>query len=417
MAPDTQRAPFPPGSGAELVESCVMNVNDPPPPYPSRERRSRPAGTRSNRRRHAHRIQTVLSQEPTQGSSPSGPYTDDADDTRYDSLPSPGPAPTETTALIPPPSPHLGHGHISTIRRRRWSISHTSVASVAPSLTQTVLSLFQTNDDEDAGEGTALNHNDGRGEVSVEGVQSNENEQRQHPLDTSRDVTRNGHGYEWVMGDGVTPEWGQQQSGRLQKGKFFSLEACRRYFRPLAHAAYYRALFHLLVLNFPYALATWVYLFVFTVAGTTMLMALPLGAVLCFLDVLGARAFARGELALQSRFHSPLAYPPPYPPRPIFTRTRPPTAVELEMGLTAIAETSFYRNTYSMFTDPTSYQALFYFIVIKPSITILLSLFLILFALPAMVLILPAPAMLRAVRRLGAWQANVAIEGLYLAVR
>jgi len=70
-----------------------------------------------------------------------------------------------------------------------------------------------------------------------------------------------------------------------------------------------------------------------------------------------------------------------------------------------------------MFTDPTSYQALFYFIVVKPSITILLSFFLLVFVVPAMILVLPAPAALRAVRKLGAWQANVAIEGLYLAVR
>ena len=100
-------------------------------------------------------------------------------------------------------------------------------------------------------------------------------------------------------------------------------------------------------------------------AGTTLLIALPLGAVLCFLDLLGARAFARGEagpscfiaaivlkrvfqLALQSRFHSPLAYPPPYPPRPIFTRSRPPTPTELELGLTVVPEASFYKNTYAM---------------------------------------------------------------------
>lgn len=69
------------------------------------------------------------------------------------------------------------------------------------------------------------------------------------------------------------------------------------------------------------------------------------------------------------------------------------------------------------FTDPTSYQALFYFLVIKPAITLLLSLGLIVFILPSIVLILPAPAALRIVRRLGIWQANVAVEGLYLAVR
>lgn len=33
-------------------------------------------------------------------------------------------------------------------------------------------------------------------------------------------------------------------------------------------------------------------------AGTTLLMALPLGAGLCFLDLLGARVFARGEVSL-----------------------------------------------------------------------------------------------------------------------
>lgn len=84
-------------------------------------------------------------------------------------------------------------------------------------------------------------------------------------------------------------------------------------------------------------------------------MLLPLGAVLCFFDLLGARAFARGELFLQTQFHSPLLlYPTPYPPRPIFTRYREPTTVELETGrppLTRsgmVRERSFYKNTYAM---------------------------------------------------------------------
>jgi hypothetical protein len=54
MAVDTQPISFPAGSGAELVENCVLNVNDPPPPYPSQERRSRLAGARSNRQRRTH---------------------------------------------------------------------------------------------------------------------------------------------------------------------------------------------------------------------------------------------------------------------------------------------------------------------------------------------------------------------------
>ena len=82
---------------------------------------------------------------------------------------------------------------------------------------------------------------------------------------------------------------------------------------------------------------------------------LPLGAVLCFFDLLGARAFARGELALQTRFHSPLlVHPTPYPPRPVFTRYREPTTTELETGRPSLTrsgmvrERSFYKNTYSM---------------------------------------------------------------------
>jgi hypothetical protein len=82
---------------------------------------------------------------------------------------------------------------------------------------------------------------------------------------------------------------------------------------------------------------------------------LPLGAVLCFFDLLGARVFARGELFLQTQFHSPLlVYPTPYPPRPIFTRYREPTTVELETGRPLstrsgmVRERSFYKNTYAM---------------------------------------------------------------------
>jgi hypothetical protein len=201
---------------------------------------------------------------------------------------------------------------------------------------------------------------------------------------------------------------------------FFSKRGVRLYFRPLGQMAYYGPLLHLMVLNFPYALAAWVYLFVFTLTGTALLMALPLGAVLCFLDLLGARTFSRGELALQTRFHGPLAYPPPFPPRPIFTRLRShgaaPSEVESGNSQTPVYETSFYKNTYAMFTDATSYQALFYFLVIKPSITLALTALLLVAVPVAFVLVLPAPAMLRAVRRIGIWQAGVAVEGLYFAV-
>ena len=45
-------------------------------------------------------------------------------------------------------------------------------------------------------------------------------------------------------------------------------------------------------------------------------------------------------------FHGPLAYPPPYPPRPIFQRARSSDS-EVEPGLT-YHEFSFYKNTYAM---------------------------------------------------------------------
>jgi len=183
----------------------------------------------------------------------------------------------------------------------------------------------------------------------------------------------------------------------------------------MSRRAYYSAVFHLLVVNFPFAVLAWVYLFVFTLTGTTLLVVLPLGALLCFLDLLGARAFSRAELALQSTFHGPLVSAP-YPPRPIFYRLQD-VRFDAESAASQEYDNSFYRNAYVMFTDATTYQSLFYFLVIKPSITLLLGISLIVLVPVSFVLVLPAPAVLRVTRRLGIWQANVAVEGLYFAVR
>ncbi|KAJ3506014.1 hypothetical protein NLJ89_g7109 [Agrocybe chaxingu] len=349
----------PPPALPDVPESVI---SDPPPPYPSRERRTRTPRTHRTHGRTPGSQHTQTSSGDTQ--SDDGrvvPYTDDDVG-----------EPTERTPFL---SPRIRH-------TRPRSHSHTSTTSAAPSLAQTVLSLFQTEDEVCFGEVLDDRQQLSPGEDAVSVVSS-----------------RRGTG-------------------------FFSRAAWRRYFRPVARRAYYRALFHLAVLNFPYALVAWVYLFVFTVTGTTLLVALPLGAVLCFFDLLGARAFSRGELALQTRFHSPLlAHPPPYPPRAIFTRCREPTAEEIESGQVQLSrnglvrEKSFYKNAYAMFTDPTSYQALFYFLVIKPAITLLISIGIIAVGLPLIILVLPAPAVLRAIRKIGIWQANVAIEGLYFAVR
>ncbi|KAF8149373.1 hypothetical protein B0H34DRAFT_667610 [Crassisporium funariophilum] len=347
-------------------------ITDPPPPYPSRERHSRTA--RSNHGHHgrlqtSHHTPTSSGNNDEEHEARMASYTDDQD------------VGAENTPFLASRTSHARHGHHGVTGRPR-SHSHTSTTSVAPSLAHTVLSLFQTEEEVYLSDG-------------IEDMQ----------------FTSSGD------------ENGNMLLSQRHGPGLFSRAAWRRYFRPMTRQTYYGPLVHLLVINLPYALAAWVYLFVFTVTGTTLLVALPLGAVLCFFNLLGARAFSRGELALQTRFHSSLAHPPPYPPRPIFTRYREPTTSELESsspqqtrtGL--VREKSFYKNSYAMFTDPTSYQALFYFLVIKPAITLLISLGLIIFGLPLILLILPAPAVLRAVRKIGIWQANVAVEGLYLAVR
>lgn len=65
------------------------------------------------------------------------------------------------------------------------------------------------------------------------------------------------------------------------------------------------------------------------------------------------------QLALQTKFHGPLAYPPPYPPRPIFQRIRPPELSAVEIGASdAQYETSFYKNTYAMVGPPPVYLPL-----------------------------------------------------------
>ncbi|CDO75698.1 hypothetical protein BN946_scf184585.g11 [Trametes cinnabarina] len=78
---------------------------------------------------------------------------------------------------------------------------------------------------------------------------------------------------------------------------------------------------------------------------------------------------------------------------------------------------SVYKNAYAMFTDPTSYQALFYFLVLKPGITVLMFLLFLALVPLGVVLVFPLPAVLRLARRMGIWQANVAVEGLYFAAR
>ena len=224
-------SPSPPSSTST---SCDSTTHDPPPPYPFRERRAR---TAQSVRRHHHQPPLQHTQVPS---------TDSHSDHETSSphlllLPVPFPEDynageaTETTPFLAHSSP-MSSTTTPTTRRlgRPRSHSHTSITSLAPSLGQTVMSLFRTEDESDF-----------------------DDELEQRPLlaaderdDHVSDISRRSHGGFWSKAT-----WG-------------------RYFRPLAHSVYYRSLFHLLVVNFLYALAAWVYLFVFTVVRFFLLYSL-----------------------------------------------------------------------------------------------------------------------------------------------
>ena len=157
---------------------------DPPPPYPSRDRRHRIGVARTSRR---------IARSASDANGAPSILSLDEDPV------SPTDQTTESTPLLVP-------------RRRPRTISHSSVTSTN-SLAFTVLSLFQTEDDGNT-------------------------------IATDIDSTR-------------------------PADKTFS-RRFRRYMRPLWKATYYKPLFHLLVINFPYALIAFVYLFVGTLVSVAL---------------------------------------------------------------------------------------------------------------------------------------------------
>lgn len=191
------------------IEAYDAEITDPPPPYPSPERRSR--AVRSSRGRSG-RIQTSHADLDVRISS----YMDE-DDARE---------PNETTPFLSALGPHGPHSRdgLRVVTGRPRSHSHTSTTSAAPSFAHIVFSLFQMDDevylDDEAEDSQLLLSGDDNGSV---------------------------------------------QFSQSHSTGFFSPAAWRRYFRPLSRKSYYTALFHLMVVNFPYALAAWIYLFVFTV--------------------------------------------------------------------------------------------------------------------------------------------------------
>lgn len=128
--------------------------------------------------------------------------------------------------------------------------STRSAVSVAPSLAQTVVSLFADDygSDEEAEECAPRR---GRAEL------------------LSPSLSRVGAPLPVRMADDSDVE-GVSPARRPVRSRI------RKYFRPLARRAYYAALFHLLAINFPYAVLAWVYLFVFTLVRPVH--RLPLGA-------------------------------------------------------------------------------------------------------------------------------------------
>ncbi|KAJ4490966.1 hypothetical protein J3R30DRAFT_163628 [Lentinula aciculospora] len=389
-------------------------LNDPPPPYPSpRPRRTR--GTRTSRR-----VSDNSQRTPQHFQIPSTESDNDIQRSPRTSL-RPLIA-VENIAEASETTPLLGSSTSHSAHLRPRSLSQSSMNSFAPSLVslaQTAWVFFSECDSDDE-ESRSENERDGE-------VYDDEGEEDAGPSHAGRRILH------------PAIEVTESPASRSERRGFFSAKAWARYFRPVTRGVYWRSLTHLVAVNFPFALAAWVYLFVFT-TGTTLLIALPLGAILCFFNLLGARAFSRAELFIQTRFHSPLHYPLSvlsvlHSPTssstpsitkliakyPIFTRTRHPSASELESGQPVVGEevteTSFYKNTYSMFTDSTSFQALFYFLVIKPAITLLFILFFLVICVPLLVLVVPAPIVLRICRRIGRWQAVVAVEGLIVGVR
>lgn len=214
------------------------NPGDPPPPYPSPRRRAR-------RSRHLNSSPRLA--RPPESSdhdhNPSSPQTGII----TISLPSPiGEAPNTSEALedneedesTGESTPFLASRVLRPRPRGLSSVSHASSVAVprAPSLAQTCLSLFCTDEDEEDQDELAA------GWVNVRSFLMEED--WEEPEERANTSTRSSG--VWAL---------------------FSCASWRRYFRPMTKAVYYRSFIHLLFVNFPYALVAWVYLFVLTVVS------------------------------------------------------------------------------------------------------------------------------------------------------
>lgn len=187
-------------------------TNDPPPPYPSPPRRQRAL---ASSRRHPQRASARISARSTLSSLDSDAVSPTLHPHFF-----PTSGPSETTPLL------------RTASSRHRANSHASTVVSPTSFTQTVLSFCQ-----DSG--------------SESDVDIFEALRTEHPTDVghSRDASHGRPG-RWSLHN----------------------RAWAKYFRPMGRKAYHAAVFHLMVVNFPYALIAWTYLFVFTLVSTALLI-------------------------------------------------------------------------------------------------------------------------------------------------
>jgi hypothetical protein len=222
---------------ALLALDDTVSTTDPPPPYPSRERRTRTA--RAGRRHRDGAQQLLLHAQLSSTESDPDVVIVAAPPTLPFPITEDAANPNEIFDQTSESSPLL----LSSSARRRTgrprTLSYTSTlfstVSAAPSLAHTVVSLFLTEPDSDLDTGS-----------------DNEIESRQLLAVEDSDGARRQCPHEF---------------DQRRRSAFCSRRAWKKYFRPMTRRVYYSALFHLLFLNFPYTLAAWVYLFVFTLVS------------------------------------------------------------------------------------------------------------------------------------------------------